>query len=253
MTPFASIIIPTRNRPELLSRALASLVAQTEPSWEALVVDDGDGSGVVVATAYADARIRATLNPGGGQVAARNAAIATARGQVICWLDDDDWWHDPHHLAVLREAAAEGPAVWFRGGWLVACDGAREVGREPFEWDATPGSLRANNTILTSSIAYPRAAQVDVGPLDEELGGYCDWDILLRLVDHGLPLRRLPGQGVCYAVHSGGGSADPAVPDRAARFARLSAKHGLAAVIANHATMHEALVSTGGGPASGSA
>jgi glycosyltransferase involved in cell wall biosynthesis len=241
MEPLVSVVVPTRDRPAELRRAIASVQAQTEGAWELLVVDDGDGAGAALAASLGDPRVTGFANPGRGQVDARNSGIARARGGLLAWLDDDDWWDDPAHLALVAAAGAAGDAVLFRGGWLVADDGTRTV----FDWDATPESLRENNTVLTSSIAYPRAAHRRIGLLDRELGGYGDWDVLLRLVDAGYALRRVEGLGVCYAVHGGGGSARPATDERRARFALLKARHGLTAEIANHATMDAALRGAG--------
>jgi pterin-4a-carbinolamine dehydratase/glycosyltransferase involved in cell wall biosynthesis len=234
---FASVVVPTRNRPRELSRALRSVLAQDRGDWEALVVDDGDGTGIEAAAALGDPRIYAFASPGSGQVDARAAGIGRARGEIVCWLDDDDWWDDPGHLSAL--AAAGGAGFWFRSGWIVAEDGAREV----FDHDATPASLRVNNTILTSSIAYPRALHEALGPLDRALGGYCDWDFMLRMCDAGLRPTKLPGLGVCYAVHDGNESAAFDAPARREGFERFARKHGLQIQIANHVRIHRLLVS----------
>ena len=226
--PFASVLLPADCPPEQLRRALRGLQAQEEASWEAVVVDYGDGSAAALALALHDPRIVALRNPGLGKVAARNVAIASSRGSVICWLEDTDWWDDPRHLGRLRAAGDVGAGLWYRGGWLVVPEGGGSLSREPYCFDFTPASLAAGNPILSSSVAYPRVVQRVVGGFDESLGGYAGWDMLLRLVAHGLPLRRLDGPGVCVAVH-GAGSATQADPDRHARFARFRAKHGLAA------------------------
>jgi pterin-4a-carbinolamine dehydratase len=232
-----SVVTPTWKRPELLLRALAALRAQTHSDWEALVVDDGDGEGIEAASRLADPRIRPFRSDGSGQVDARLTGIERARGDVLAWLDDDDWWDDPGHLDALVRAAGEGDALWYRGGWIVHDDGTREV----FDHTATPQSLRTNNTILTSSIAYPLRLHATLGPLDPALGGYCDWDFMLRLGDAGILPRKLEGLGVCYAVHDDNVSRDYANPQRLANFERFVAKHGLTARIANHVTIHEML------------
>jgi pterin-4a-carbinolamine dehydratase len=234
----ATVIIPTRNRPDRLRHALASLAVQVVPDWEAVVVDDGDGSGMEAALALGDPRIVGIPSAGSGQVAARATGIERAQGEILCWLDDDDWWDDPHHLELLRGAAAEGPALWFRGGWIVRDDGTREV----FDHGATVESMQVNNTILTSSIAYPRRLHAELGPLDRDLGGYCDWDFMLRICASGLVPRKLRGLGVCYAVHEENVSRDYANPERLAYFERFAAKHGLVTTIANHVTIHRRLM-----------
>jgi 4a-hydroxytetrahydrobiopterin dehydratase len=234
----ASVIVPTKGRPAELARALGSLLAQDEPGWEAIVVDDGGGEGIAGAEALGDERIVAVASPGRGQTEARNAAIARARGELVCWLDDDDWWDDPGHLSLLRDASAT-PGFWFRSGWIVRDDGSREV----FDHDATAASLRVNNTVLTSSLAYPRALHDSLGPLDAELGSYGDWDFMLRMCAAGLEPHKLRGLGVCYALHAGNVSSEIDAPARRDGFERFARKHGLAIRIANHVTIHRLLVS----------
>jgi glycosyltransferase involved in cell wall biosynthesis len=235
VNPFASVITPTLGRPDL-GRALENLRAQELQDWEALVVDDGEGTGIELAQGLGDPRIAAVANPGRGQVDARNTAIGLARGELICWLDDDDWWEDPAHLSTLRDAV-RADRFFYRGGWVVFDDGSREA----FDLDASAESLLENNTILTSSIAYPRGLHRRLGLLDRELGGYCDWDFMLRMCAAGVLPERLPGLGVCYAIHESNVSADFDAPERRAYVERFRAKHGLDVQIANHLRIHRAL------------
>jgi glycosyltransferase involved in cell wall biosynthesis len=235
MDPFASVITPTLGRPEL-ERMLACLQAQELEDWEAVVVDDGDGAGVELARGFGDRRVRAFPSPGTGQVDARNAAIAVARGEIICWLDDDDWWEDPKHLSSLR-AALRPDRFFYRGGWVVFDDGTRE----PFDLDATAESLLENNTVLTSSIAYQRVTHRLLGMLDRELGGYCDWDFMLRMCAAGVLPERLPGPSVCYAIHESNVSSAFDSPQRLADFERFKAKNALDVEIANHLRIHRQL------------
>src|SRR5581483_8748090 len=152
-------------------------------------------------------------------------------------LDDDDWWDDPRHLSLLHEAEAAG-RFWFRGGFIVV-GGARE----PFDHDATCASLRVDNTVLTSSIAYPRALHDELGPLDRSLGGYCDWDFMLRMCAAGLAPHKLPGLGVCYEIHEDNVSTAYDAPERRRGFDLFTRKHGLRIRIANHLAIHWQLMS----------
>lgn len=101
-----SVIIPALNAERTIERAVRSVLDQTLPSVEAVVVDDGstDATGAVVARlAGEDARVRLIRNAvRGGVSAARNAAIATASGEWIAVLDADDWFA-AERLAVLVE------------------------------------------------------------------------------------------------------------------------------------------------------
>jgi pterin-4a-carbinolamine dehydratase len=232
-----TVVIPTYRRTGLLERALRSVIAQDWQDWDAIVVDDGDGEGIETAHGLGDARIAAVANEGSGQVDARATALLRARGDVVCWLDDDDWWDDVGHLSLLTEATAP-ETFYYRGGWILHEPGGR---REVFDYEASADSLRRNNTILTSSLAYARTVHDELGPLDRDLGSYADWDLILRMCDAGLAPRKLPGLGVCYAVHGGNVSAAVDAPARLDGFRRLVAKHRLDTEIHSHVTMHRML------------
>lgn len=234
-----SVLVPTFNRPAYLTRALRSLVLQTHTDWEALVVDDGDGRGLAAAAAFGDPRIRARPNDGQGQVDARNTALAQATGDAVALLDDDDWWEDPEHLAQVITVLEGGPALVHRHSFMVFEKDGQETARELFALPTTPQSLRENNTVVASSLAYPRFLHAELGPFDAEVGSYYDWDWLLRVLDAGYPLHTLPAPGVCYTVHAGGMSAVAATPRRLAYFERFRKKHNLDIAIKNHASLLE--------------
>lgn len=107
-----SVIIGTRNRPVLVRRALNSVLEQQHPSMEFVLVNDG--SDPAHAAAYAAIReefasrgqfidLRRTPR-GHGQSYAYNRGAEVASGQYFCFLDDDDFWTDPGHLARAHSA-----------------------------------------------------------------------------------------------------------------------------------------------------
>jgi len=99
-----SIYMPTKNRPDLLRRAVASVLNQTHRELELLIVDDGstdDTPAVLKALAEQDQRIRFFRNERSkGAPFSRNIAISAARGQWITGLDDDDTFM-PERVAAL--------------------------------------------------------------------------------------------------------------------------------------------------------
>ena len=103
--PFFSVIICAYNRAGLLPRALDSLLAQTEPDWEAIIVDDGSADATFqVASSHAarDARFRYLYHRNRGTGLSRNAGLLAACGLFVTFLDSDDEYL-PEHLAVRRE------------------------------------------------------------------------------------------------------------------------------------------------------
>ena len=85
-----SIIIPTKNRPDLLKRALASVINQSYQDWELFIINDSDTE---VSINSSDPRIQIIKNNNkSGANGARNTGINLARGEYIAFLDDDDLW-----------------------------------------------------------------------------------------------------------------------------------------------------------------
>ena len=108
--PAVSVIVPTRNRPELLEVALRSVLAQTMQDFEAIVVVNDAGVPItgVVQRLGAGGKIRCLENATNrGHGGARNAALRIARRRYVAYLDDDDSYH-PDHLATLLGALAGG-------------------------------------------------------------------------------------------------------------------------------------------------
>jgi glycosyltransferase involved in cell wall biosynthesis len=246
--PMISIVTPTRNRPELLERSVESVRAQSLEAWEMIVVDDGDGSGLRMVELIDDPRVIAVLNPGSGHVEARNAALELARGEFIHLLDDDDRWSDTQHLERVVESLRETPGLAFRHGWLVHEDdfggGWFELERQVFSPLTTAESLRHDNTILTSGVAYPRALHRILGPFDVNMGNYWDWDWFLR-ASESVTILEIPEPAVLMSwrglsTQTGNTSANPFKPERLRFLERLIAKHGLTGVTPkNHATVLE--------------
>lgn len=88
-----SIIVPVYNSAEYLQSCVESILGQSFPHWELILVDDGstDGSGAMAdAFAAADPRIRVIHQENSGQFAARTAGMAESRGEYILCVDSDD-------------------------------------------------------------------------------------------------------------------------------------------------------------------
>ena len=111
-----SVIIPAYNEEKFLPTALDSLLAQTYPQWEAVIVNDGStDSTAEIAAAYAarDSRFRVITIPNSGQSTARNAAFDHIRGEWVAFLDADDAFTPQALASMLHEAeATDAPVVY---------------------------------------------------------------------------------------------------------------------------------------------
>jgi glycosyltransferase involved in cell wall biosynthesis len=106
--PRASVVVPTRDRPDRLARCLLALDAQTEPPAEVVVVDDGSRDPAAVLAAVGDRhRVRVVRAAGDGPARARNLGAAEAAGDVVCFTDDD-CRPGPGWIAALVDAVAGG-------------------------------------------------------------------------------------------------------------------------------------------------
>jgi glycosyltransferase involved in cell wall biosynthesis len=243
--PAISLITPTRNRADLLLRTIANVRGQQLEDWEMLVVDDGDGSGARAASALNDPRVRAFQNSGAGQVDARNAGVSQAQGAVIHLLDDDDRWTDAHHLERVLDLLSGRLGLVYRAGWLTVEEERGgvwvETQRLSFNPPTSAASLRADNTLLTSGVAYPKALHETLGAFDRDLENYWDWDWFLR-VSARYPLLPLEPPGVLMSWRGSNSTAntsrDPFEPRRVALLERLSRKHNLGTIPPkNHRTV----------------
>ena len=117
-----SVVIPTCDRPESLRRCLGALSRQDLSDLDLVVVDDGAGTGAPVTTPSQAQLVRTS---GAGPAAARNAGARVARGEVICFIDDD-CEPDPGWARSLAGAATGAGAA---AGLTLAADGSNSFVR----------------------------------------------------------------------------------------------------------------------------
>lgn len=110
--PTISVIVPVYKVEPYLNRCVDSILRQTYQDFELILVDDGspDNCGAICDDyAARDSRVRVIHQENQGQAAARNRALAAAKGEWVCFVDSDDAVH-PQMLERLRQAAAESGA-----------------------------------------------------------------------------------------------------------------------------------------------
>ncbi len=184
-----SVIIPAHNAAETLADTLDSLLAQTVPGWEAIVVDDGsidETPSIAADFAGRDPRIRIVSQPQAGESGARNTGIHLARFDWLVFLDADDWLL-PHYLersTARLEADSTLDAVLC--GWTrVAPDG--RLADEKY-------CPQADNVFELSTRCCPfamhaclvrRSVVESIGDFDTALRTCADWDFWQRIARQG--------------------------------------------------------------------
>src|SRR5271165_565776 len=125
---FASVLIDTYNHERFIEEAVSSVLAQDFPSAdrEILVVDDGSTDRTAELLNKFASQIRVLRKPNGGQASAFNFGVPQCRGEIIAFLDGDDWWA-PNKLSAVTEAFSSHPAVGLVGHSIteVIANGAR--------------------------------------------------------------------------------------------------------------------------------
>jgi glycosyltransferase involved in cell wall biosynthesis len=189
MPVVVSVIVPTFNRLGFLREAIDSVLAQTLGDWELLVADDGSTDGTIeYVRAIADPRVRLIpLTHCGRPPRVKNAALSTATGRYVAFLDSDDAW-EPAKLERQLAALRHSP----RAGWSYT-DVLRVSSRgEPLPeggiqpWRACSGAiladlLRMDALVATPTVIVERALLERVSGFDESLDYNFDYDLWFRI------------------------------------------------------------------------
>jgi len=210
--PNVSVIIPAHNQAHYLGHALHSVLAQTLPDWEAIVIDDGstDHTREVVA-GFDDPRVRYLYQANQGLSGARNTGVRAAAGAYLAFLDSDDEL-EPDFLAVCVQALNADRAL---GAVHTATrfidESSRvlpQVGAHTLSGEAFRRKLRQGGFFPVISVLARAACVREAGLFDTALTSLEDWDLWLRIVDRH-PMRGLPQALVRYRVYPGSMSTNP--------------------------------------------
>ena len=177
--PFLSVLIDTYNHEKFIEEAVASVLAQDFPAAdrEILVVDDSSTDRTPEILNKLASQIRILRKPNGGQASAFNHRVPQCKGEIIAFLDGDDWWA-PNKLSAVVEAFAAHPAIGLVGHSVteVLANGARrnELVRDSprFRIDSVAGAriFRLRKSFLgTSRMAFRADLLRRIGPAPEAL------------------------------------------------------------------------------------
>ena len=224
-----SVVVPSYNRAQLLPRTLETILAQTSPAEEIIVVDDGstDGSPDMVREVF-QGRVRVQVIPNSGDASARNVGVSLATGDLVAFCDSDDLW-EPGYLAAMRDLWRAEPATraayanfrivlderWQRadkfsdapaGFW----DGLRELGGPLAVFDRPVLDRLLNfQPFFTSCMVADRRFLLEIGGWDESVTRIVgsDFATALRIAEH-VPLGVVRRPVVGIRKHAGNFSGD---------------------------------------------
>ena len=176
--PLISVLIDTYNHERFIEQALQSVLSQDYPAElrETIVVDDGSTDRTPEILAKFSPQIKILRNPNGGQASAFNQAIPHCRGEIVAFLDADDWWK-PQKLSRIAQAMAEDSSIGIIGHGImnVQMDG-NDVAESPrdgfyFQANTVTGArlFRRRGSFLGTSRMTIRADLLrEIGPIPSE-------------------------------------------------------------------------------------
>ena len=187
--PLVSVVMVNRNNGRFLDKAIESVVGQTWPRWELIVIEDAsedDSWDIVQAWMKWESRIRAVrLRQRVNIPAARNAALARVRGTYVATLDSDDVWLSEHlskELEFMEAPENSGVGVCGTNVWLINENG-RVTGakRFPQTHEQCIRSLWWRNPFCHSATLMRRGCLMQCGEYDETFEVAQDLELWLRI------------------------------------------------------------------------
>lgn len=188
-SPYVSVIIPTYNRANLLSKSIQSVLNQTYTNFELIIVDDGSNDHTEDAVKnFEDERIRYIRHDKNkGLAGARNTGIRFSKGELLSFQDDDDEWLPnklEKEIKVLKKSDSNVGVVY---SGLCKIDGDKKT-----YWPEPMHTLREGNlhnelikgNFVHSLTLIRRSCFEKVGLYDEDLRALEDWELYIRISAH---------------------------------------------------------------------
>ncbi|WP_170990121.1 glycosyltransferase [Aquamicrobium sp. LC103] len=174
----ASIVMPTYNRAETISRAIDSIIRQTHGNWQLIIIDDGstDHTRTVLDPYLSDPRISYIKQANSGVSSARNAGLDAAQGQFVFYLDSDNIWYENHLRSLIVYMEKAGLKTAYCGLRCMGDQGERFFRGTDFLWEA----CHKLNYIDLNCFAHRNFRHRNFR-FDTQLKRLVDWEFILNL------------------------------------------------------------------------
>jgi glycosyltransferase involved in cell wall biosynthesis len=214
--PIVSVIIPTYNRADDVSRCLDALCRQTFRDFEVIVCDDGSTDHTAKVVAAFSTRLNLVYDVDanwGGPARPRNRGIARARGRYVAFLDADDWWTS-EKLEASVPALDHGADVVYHHLYAISRHGQRRTFRRVRARDVTAPVFRDllinENALPLSSVVARRSVITAAGGMPEDrsviaMEDYLCWLNVAKITERFV---RVPGTHGYYWMGGGNISSD---------------------------------------------
>ena len=186
--PVVSVVVRTKDRPEMLAEALDSIAESGYRRVEVVLVNDG-GAPPDIPAEFPFPVVRVEMGTNQGRAAAANAGVVAATGDYLCFLDDDDLIEPDHLGTLVGLVSAAGVRVAYTDAAVGIYEldppvGWREVDRRlPYSRDFDPELLLVDNYIPFNTLLIEHSLFDEAGPFDPKLEFFEDWEFLIRLAD----------------------------------------------------------------------
>jgi glycosyltransferase involved in cell wall biosynthesis len=196
-----TIVTPSFNQARYLPQTIDSVLSQNYPNLEYLIMDGGSkDASVEVIKKYERHLAYWTSGPDGGQTNAINSGFQRATGDIVTWLNSDDYL-EPDALQTIAEAFAHTDAGVVYGDYTLVTEAGRPFLRRkeiPFDFKIL---LYGINFIGQPSAYFRRQLLLEHGYLDEHCQCMMDFEFWLRLASRGVKFQLLPKNLSYYRYH----------------------------------------------------
>ena len=197
--PLVSVVTPALNAERFLEETVQSVLAQTYPAVEHVVVDGGSTDGTLdVLRRHPHVRWKSGRDA--GQSDALNKGFALARGEIVGWLNADDFYL-PHAVAsAVRELTSDPTAAAVYGNALVVDEQGRELSRArsgPFDLER---ALTFGNVVPQPTVFLRKRMLDEVGGLAVRYHYAMDFDLWIRIATRA-PLRYVDDYWAAFRIH----------------------------------------------------
>ena len=198
--PLISIIMPTYNRGDKISRAIASIQRQEFTNWELIIVNDGGKSIEDIVKSFNDPRLVYVEKENGGLSSALNYGLKQVKGLYISYLDDDDYWHKSHLVNLFKYLYLnpEVDLAYTQCNRVTGDGDFITLNCRPF-WEKA--FMNKRNFMTVNSIMHKKEIVDNVGYFDEALPTLMDWDYWRRVYNAGFKIRPISDKTAYYVQH----------------------------------------------------